>query len=94
MSEWLIHCTDNLKSGAYYASVDIYDDEQPVMILFRKDGEKTFVVGQGKPINPHGRLIDADALIKVLSNYGQDICAGWVEDAPTILPADSAEDGE
>ena len=62
MSEWLIHCTDGLKSGAYYASVDIHDGEQPVMILFRKDGEKTFVVGQGEPVNPHGSLIDVDSL--------------------------------
>ena len=58
MSEWLLHCTDDLKSGAYYASVDICDGEQPTFILFKKDGDKTIVVGQGEPVNPHGDLID------------------------------------
>ena len=62
MSEWLIRCKDDLKSGAYYVGVDIHDGEQPVMILFRKDGEKISVVGQGEPVNPHGDLIDRKEL--------------------------------
>ena len=63
MNEWLLHCTDDLKSGAYYASVDICDGEQPTFILFKKDGDKTIVVGQGEPVNPHGDLIDRKVLV-------------------------------
>ena len=90
MSEWLIRCTDDLKSGAYYVGVDIHDGEQPVMILFKKDGEKTFVVGQGNPVNPHGDLIDLDELGSF--PYNMDFCDGyeadeWVHNAPVVIPA-------
>jgi hypothetical protein len=32
------------------------------MLLFKKEGEHTFVIGQGELINPHGRLKDGDNL--------------------------------
>ena len=70
MGEWLLRCTDGLKSGAYYASVDIHDGEQPILVLFKKDGDKTIVVGHGEPVSiqPHGRLGDLDKLDFVLRN--------------------------
>ena len=72
MDEWLIRCTDDLKSGAYYVSVDIHDGEQPVMILFKKDGDKTFVIGQGEPVNQHGDLIDRDAVRQVIKPWAPE----------------------
>ena len=46
------------------------------------------------PVPPHGRLIDADALvidngIKEIPEYYEVVC-----DAPTIIPAEPAEEGE
>ena len=48
-------------------------------------------------VPPHGRLIDADALGSF--PYNMDFCDGgeadeWVQNAPTIIPADPAEEGE
>lgn len=71
MSEWLIYCTDNLKSGTYYANVDICDGEQPVMILFRKNGEKNFIVGQGKTVNSQGYSDGADKMKMCLKRYNK-----------------------
>lgn len=70
------------------------------------------------PVPPHGRLIDADALMAEFEkaenamerhgreftfsfiSSGQEISTEWfavetmVEDAPTVIPADTAEEGE
>lgn len=44
------------------------------------------------PVPPHGRLIDADALCEGrVNNDNVVICA---KSAPTIIPADPAEEGE
>lgn len=100
MSEWLIRCTDDLKSGAYYVGVDIHDGEQPVMILLKKDGDKTIVVGQGEPVNPHGDLVDRKALVNdkyatfTIEEEGlwgmyrdKGVWLSAVENAPAIIPA-------
>lgn len=52
------------------------------------------------PIPPHGRLIDADALDDLLMNLADNECtpkvfASWLsyeENAPTIIPANPAEE--
>lgn len=60
------------------------------------DGEKQ--LGTAVPVSPHGRLIDADAL-----RYWSDdsamiafdyVTRSQINDAPTIIQADPAEEGE
>jgi hypothetical protein len=61
------------------------------------------------PVPPHGRLIDADALSSKLTDLAEnewnqrtgttwagafEDVDGFVQDAPTIIPADQAEEGE
>jgi hypothetical protein len=51
------------------------------------------------PVPEHGRLIDADALLKMLHLYFADGKArnafeGLIRTEPTIIPADPAEEGE
>lgn len=51
------------------------------------------------PVQPHGRLIDADALDDLLMNLGDNeytpkVFASWLsyeENAPTIIPADEGK---
>ena len=60
-------------------------------------------------VPPHGRLIDADALSSKLTDLAEnewnqrtgttwagafEDVDGFVQDAPTIIPADQAEEGE
>lgn len=93
MSEWLIRCTDDLKSGAYYASVDIHDGEQPILILFKKYGDKTIIVGQGEPVStqPHGRLGDLDELEKHFKSVRANASAIITHNSPVIIPASEEE---
>ena len=61
-------------------------------------------IGEAVPVPPHGRLIDADALADKLrtmayENDGRSYsfyttAKAWVDDAPTIIPADTEEKGE
>lgn len=49
------------------------------------------------PVPPHGRMIDADALIDDVrrnseSYFADDFAHEWVDKAPTIIPA--SEEGE
>lgn len=49
------------------------------------------------PIPPHGRLIDADALIADVrahseSYFADDFAHEWVDVAPTIIPADDPKE--
>lgn len=58
-----------------------------------KDNGKMKQYTEAVPVPPHGRLIDADALVL------EDDYYGWrdkqvVKNAPTIIPADPAEEGE
>lgn len=60
------------------------------------DGGRTKLT-QHKAVSvpPHGRLIDADKLDYSLGIDDRDIYVHWtLEDAPTIIPADPAEEGE
>ena len=48
------------------------------------------------PVPPHGRLIDADALIADIranseSYFADDFAHEWVDVAPTIIPAEEGE---
>lgn len=63
-----------------------------------KNGYKKY---EAVPVPPHGRLIDADALLKkcefVCTDDDVDVRAvrySVIDDAPTIIPADPAEEGE
>jgi hypothetical protein len=57
------------------------------------------------PPIPHGRLIDADVLYEIVKKRTRNYAGGWsdiecvltgndIKNAPTIIPAESAEDGE
>lgn len=58
------------------------------------------------PIQEHGRLIDADTLKKILvtaipqyslaecTTYADSDIMRWIDEAPTIIPAEPAEEGE
>lgn len=48
------------------------------------------------PVPPHGRLIDADALIADIranseSYFADDFAHEWVDVAPTVIPAEEGE---
>lgn len=48
------------------------------------------------PVPPHGRLIDADALIDDIrrhseSYFADDFAHAWVDKAPTIIPPEEGE---
>lgn len=85
------------------------------LIVIRPDGKAYYVSanpqnayeGEAVPVPPHGRLIDADALLEseqgyTIPNYNSD---GYVadlegaytevqiENAPTIIPADKEGEG-
>ena len=66
-------------------------------------------VGTAVPVPPHGRLIDADALMQIIREHDYPLKAHFnstdngmftigiqqaVDEAPTIIPADPAEEGE
>ena len=68
------------------------------------DGPNTMYKAKAFPVQPHGRLIDADALEKslseeLLSNDKKHLKSTWndavavVFVAPTIIPASEVEDG-
>ena len=93
-------------SGIYISKLEMPKDGE--FIIVRSDGESYYVSkspkeakkGHAIPVPYHGRLIDADALCKAMSDYdwGQDsywdeAAVGLVCDAPTIIPADK-EAGE
>lgn len=84
----------------------LFDDG---MLIDNADGQNQW---QAIELPPHGRLIDADALLEDhgLGTYCPDckrdarLCqyemihttmdfCGWIEDAPTIVPADGGADG-
>ena len=49
---------------------------------------------QAVPVPPHGRLIDADALDSSATDYSGNhlVYLVDIDDAPTIIPADTAEE--
>lgn len=85
MSEWLIHCDDDLQSGIYYAGIDIHDGEQPLLVIFKKDGEKTIVVGQGEYVQQHGRLGYLDELERKFKSIRANASAIITHNSPTII---------
>lgn len=77
-------------------TITIYPNGQ---VLSETVGAKD-IHGDAVPVPPHGRLIDADALLND-KGVGTQI-AGWgkmyhetaIEYAPTIIPVEQAEEGE
>lgn len=66
-----------------------YEQETAVMLI---ESFKSAI-----PVPPHGRLIDAEALLADVrahseSYFADDFAHEWVDVAPTIIPAD--KDGE
>ena len=53
------------KSDMYYVKVECEAGKNPVATIWRKDllGEMSFGAFEVVPVPPHGRLIDADALL-------------------------------
>lgn len=90
--------------GIYIPDVSLPEDgDFELWIAVKKDGSFTYNVrgawqaGNQKavPVPPHGRLIDADALLKkcefVCTDDDVDVRAvrySVIEDAPTIIPAE------
>ena len=80
----------------------------PVTVTIFPDGISVVKTISGRrftatavPVPPHGRLGDLDALLKkcefVCTDDDEDTRAvrySIIEDAPTIIPADPAEEGE
>ena len=62
------------------------------------DGESQCIIPGSKavPVPPHGRLIDADALMENAQYKGtHDIVTAWdIVAAPTIIPASDKEAGK
>lgn len=61
---------------------------------------KGHIIASAVPVPPHGRLIDADELFKEMERKGwfdnadRDKAEDLVLAAPTIIPAEQAEEGE
>lgn len=83
-----------------YVNIDCpYDESQDGYKMMGGRPRKCPLV----PVPPHGRLIDADAVAKmVLDSVNQEDAQGFMftkiicqilKDAPTIIPADPAEEG-
>lgn len=79
--------------------------EEPVAIIICPDSKVFRVsypeqIAEAVPIPPHGRLIDADALEKqvkhdaIRSDVFMKFMCRYLENAPTIIPADPVEEGE
>lgn len=76
-------------------SVTIYPDGRVIRYLGYGAKEQ---LGTAAPVPPHGRLIDADALIKLLDNcmFPSDMVTtravsmarNWLIDAPTIIESE------
>lgn len=76
------------------------------------DTETGIQIAEAYELPPHGRLIDADAMLMRINHEGMEaymdgVCYGVhpsqeyldllgeiIDDAPTIIPADPAEEGE
>ena len=75
----------------YPLTVTIYPDGQ---VLSETVGVKD--VGTAVTVPPHGRLIDADALMmdirkNSVSYFADDFAHEWVDPQPTIIPAEEGE---
>lgn len=80
--------------------MDMPKKKNGAVIIIYPDGRCAFENGKeykAVPVPPHGRLIDADALLADVrahseSYFADDFAHEWVDVAPTIIPAD--KDGE
>lgn len=87
-------------SGIYISGVKMPEKDQLVILRIwgngqveRLEGYRPFLLYDVKAtdIPDHGRLIDADALLKKCDD-GDDVMFIWaLEDAPIIIPAEEAE---
>ena len=89
-----------------YAGLIIYWDGEVFPFIPPQGYELGESIATAVPIPPHGRLIDADALEKEhmkrayenFRSYQFHVSAtAWINEAPTIIPAEPAEeasDGE
>ncbi len=77
-----------------YMQTEKYDEH----LDKRFDYQIRFAVKDGVPLpKGHGRLIDADALLKDVrdnseSYFADDFAHEWVDVAPTIIEADKSEE--
>ena len=82
--------------GIYLPNMEMPNKKNGAVLIIYPDGRCVFENGEeykAVPVPPHGRLIDADALvwdngIKEIPEYYEVVC-----NAPTIIPA-SEEAGE
>lgn len=70
----------------------------PIILILFPDGHvetKEYNIGarsKAIPVPPHGRLIDADALLKDYeSSFYRKAVVTLMEDAPTVIPAEEGE---
>lgn len=98
MSDVLIKGMEMPKKGEYRMTLYVCDDGYAYMDvdLFPVDKDRFEAV----PVPPHGRLIDADVLCKILrslaeNEYTPEVFANWLENhIDAIIPADSEEEDE
>ena len=84
--------------------IDMPTKGNPITVLIYPDGTAEWEAqnkeGTAVPVPPHGRLIDADALEKEhmkrayenFRSYQFHVSAtAWINEAPTIIPAEEGE---
>lgn len=86
----------------YISGVEMPTEGNETIIRIQPDGTVLDQYGhhlglKAIPVQPHGRLIDADALGEF--PYNMDFCDGgeadeWVRNAPTVISADPVKEGE
>ena len=83
---------------------------EPLLVKINPDGSVSTTAKNGYkkyeavPIQPHGRLIDADVLAEKHRELAYELCGAnydfhmtaraWINSAPTITPAELAKEDE
>lgn len=101
MSGIYIHGMEMPKAGAYICELGVLDENTAVLTVCTPI-DKSQISYKLVPVPPHGRLIDADALMERFSYSPGDTREDmiWIRaarriiiEATTIIPADKEEEG-
>ena len=93
----LIKGMEMLTTGLYFVSVNNTDGRDKTVVTVERmlgNHDVRQIIGSFElvPIPPHGRCIDADALMSGVDD-GDDVIFVWaITDAPTIIEADPEEE--
>lgn len=85
----LIKGMEMQKDGVYWCEIGVAGEI--AMITIHGEDRKSFHLVS---VPPHGRLVDADALLADVrahseSYFADDFAHEWVDVAPTVIPADN-----